>query len=120
MDEVLESVGERPIFVHRELTKIHEISVRYTNNDSLKGQQQLGEFVVVVGNSPVKLVSTEQLEQATLKAVEMFGCLTKNDTFSDDEAERLTAAALSMDQRLVHKAVKKARIAEKRRDQSVS
>ena len=120
MDEVLESAVERPIFVHRELTKIHEISVKYTNNDSLKGQQQLGEFVVVVGNSPVKLVSTEQLEQATLKAVEMFGCLTKNGTFSDDEAERLTAAALSLDQRLVHKAVKKARIAEKRRDQSVS
>ena len=120
MDEVLELVGERPIFVHRELTKIHEISVKYTNNESLKEQQQLGEFVVVVGNSPIKSDDSERIELATLKAIDMFGCLTDTDVFSDDEAETLTANALSLDPRIVRKAVKKARIARKRQDQSVS
>jgi 16S rRNA (cytidine1402-2'-O)-methyltransferase len=120
MDEVLETVGERPIFVHRELTKIHEISVKYTNNDSLKEQQQLGEFVVVVGNRPINTPDAEHVELTARKAVAMFGCLTENSVFSPDESERLTASALSLDQRVVHKAVKKARIAQKRRDQSLS
>jgi 16S rRNA C1402 (ribose-2'-O) methylase RsmI len=102
------------------LTKIHEISVKYTNNDSLKEQQQLGEFVVVIGNQPANAPNAEQIEKASLKAINMFGCLTENDIFKQDEAERLTAAALSLDQRVVHKAVKKARIAQKRRDQSLS
>jgi len=120
MDEVLESLGERPIFVHRELTKIHEISVKYTNSQSLKEQQQLGEFVVVVGNGLVKTPDPAHMEQAALKAVSVFGCLTETGVFSQEEGERLTAAALSLDQRIVHKAVKKARIAQKRRDQSLS
>jgi len=120
MDEVLEVAVERPIFVHRELTKIHEISVKYTNNDSLKDQQQLGEFVVVVGYKAVNTPDPEHIQKVALKAVDMFGCLIEKNIFTHDEAERFTAAALSLDQRLVHKAVKKARIAQKRRDQSLS
>ena len=110
----------RPIYIHRELTKIHEMSVKYTNTLPMSDAQQLGEFVVVVGNSSVQPTWTADDPGVLAAAVKMFGCLTDTSSFSTEEAESLVSKALDMDPRAVRKAVKRDRIARKQRDQSLS
>lgn len=120
LGEVTSRLVERPIYIHRELTKIHEISVKYTNESSGAGGVNLGEFVVVVGNSSVQTTSKAENDQVVTMAVSMFGCLTENSSFDNDLAEQLVSEALKLDPRVVRKAVKRDRIARKQRDQSLS
>ena len=110
----------RQISLHRELTKIHESYVEYTNDQAPLGEEQRGEFVVVVGNKPVSAIPTQGNREALDVGVAMFCCLTENNDFTGDRAEQLVAKALDLDPRVVRKAVKRDRIARKQRDQSLS
>ncbi len=120
LDEVCESTVERPILVHREITKINQELVVYTNNTKRDDVRPLGEFVVVVGGNSSQKEDVEDTQGRIETAIIVFGCLTNNDEFSIDDAERLAASACSLDLRVVRKAVKKNRIAQKRRDQALS
>ena len=109
---------KRPIQVHRELTKINEELVIYTNMEPAQSVKELGEFVVVVGES-LETTDHDHGEQSLAKAVLMFGCMTTSATFSSGEAVALTAKAMDLDEQIVRKAVKKHKIAENQRRQSL-
>jgi 16S rRNA (cytidine1402-2'-O)-methyltransferase len=110
--------GKRPIQIHRELSKINEELVIYTNNEAVQSLKELGEFVVLVGES-VESDDRDLDDQLLAKAVSMFGCMTASDVFDTIEAVALTAKALDLDEQVVRKAVKKHKIAENRRRQSL-
>ena len=109
---------KRPIQVHRELSKINEELVIYTNREPAQSVKELGEFVVVVGES-LETTDHDHGEQSLAKAVLMFGCMTTSATFSSGEAVALTAKAMDLDEQIVRKAVKKHKIAENQRRQSL-
>ena len=116
--ELTDIFGERPIQIHRELTKINEELVIYTNNLPIESVKQLGEFVVVIGKAPgVESDGPEQHQLTT--AVSMFGCLTTSDVFDEPSASALVAKALDIDEQAVRKAVKKHKIAMNQRRQAL-
>ena len=118
LDDLAHIFVKRPIQVHRELTKINEELVIYTNMEPAQSVKELGEFVVVVGES-LETTDHDHGEQSLAKAVLMFGCMTTSATFSSGEAVALTAKAMDLDEQIVRKAVKKHKIAENQRRQSL-
>ncbi len=54
LTELASHMGKRPIQVHREISKINEELVIYTNKPEVQPARELGEFVVVVGVAPQK------------------------------------------------------------------
>ena len=118
LDDLAHIFVKRPIQVHRELTKINEELVIYTNREPAQSVKELGEFVVVVGES-LETTDHDHGEQSLAKAVLMFGCMTTSATFSSGEAVALTAKAMDLDEQIVRKAVKKHKIAENQRRQSL-
>jgi 16S rRNA (cytidine1402-2'-O)-methyltransferase len=106
--------GIRPIQLHRELTKIHEELVVAPIEQSLMSSIAVGEFVVIVGKQLQDNDLTVEQEHHVDTAVRMFDCLTNNKCFDNNNAIRLVASALRMNETGVKKAVKKARIARKR------
>ena len=120
IDDLNAVLVNRPIYIHRELTKIHEISVKYTKDLPLSDERRLGEFVLIVGNSSVQTTSKAHDPRVLASAIKMFGCLTDTESFSQEEAVALVSKALEVDPRAVRKAVKRDRIARKQRDESLS
>ena len=118
LDDLANIYVKRPIQVHRELTKINEELVIYSNNESARSVKELGEFVVVVGES-MEATDHDQDAQSLAKAVLMFGCMTTSAAFDSGEAVALTAKAMDLDEQIVRKAVKKHKIAENQRRQSL-
>jgi 16S rRNA (cytidine1402-2'-O)-methyltransferase len=110
----------RRIIIHRELTKINEDYVVYTNTSLARDIRPRGEFVVVVGKAIENRPDVADANLMADVAVKMFYCMTNNGVFSDTEAERLVSSAMKLEARIVRKAVKKARIDRKRADQSLS
>jgi 16S rRNA (cytidine1402-2'-O)-methyltransferase len=111
---------KRPIYVFRELSKMNETLVVYTKLSSSKVESALGEFVMVAGKA-------KEIEEDAAShglridlAVKIFYCLTNNSAFEDTQALSLAASALSLDESAVRKAVKKARIAQRRREEALS
>ena len=118
LSDLVEIFGERPIQIHRELSKINEELVIYTNKEPAQKVKELGEFVVVVGEAAE--ANDRHLDDKLLaKANLMFGCMTTSDAFSSTEAVALAAKALELDEQVVRKAVKKHKIAENQRRQSL-
>ena len=118
LSEVVIVCAERPIQIHRELSKINEQLVIYTNKSGGDAVKELGEFVIVVGTA----VSTDEYRDdatALATAVEMFGCMTKSGSFDEAAAVALTSKALELSEQEVRKAVKKNKIAENQRRQSL-
>jgi 16S rRNA (cytidine1402-2'-O)-methyltransferase len=111
---------ERPIHVFKELSKINEFYVNCTNTSSSTSLNLSGEFVIVVGKSLIKKDDIADDPKVIDVAVRMFGCLTDKSSFGADEAERLVSSATSLDVSVIRKAVKKSRIAQKRRDEALS
>ncbi len=108
--------GIRQIQFHREITKIHEELAISPNKPSI----ERGEFVIIVGARPDQL---HQLPEPALLAdrlVALVGCMTINGAFTQEEAVVVSSKAFDLDQRAVRKALKKHRIAEKRRVESLS
>jgi 16S rRNA (cytidine1402-2'-O)-methyltransferase len=115
-----EYLVNRQIIIHREITKINEILVKYTITNNNMPVVELGEFVVVVGKRDDNEVIIESSPDTELTAVKMFDCMTNSGAFDIDEAESLISLATSLDTKRIRKAVKKARIAKKREEQSLS
>jgi len=113
------SLAIRPIQVHREISKIHENLVLSPIMAGGPIREQ-GEIVLVI--APVAIPSEPEADASTKidEALEMFGCMTTNDRFSRDRAVELISRATGISQAVLRKAVKKARIADKRRAPAVS
>jgi len=118
LSEVGSIFGNRPIQVHREVTKINEELVIYTNKLADSSVKELGEFVVVIGEA-ADLSSNDPDGDTLAKAVAMFGCMTASGSFKDADAVALTSKACDLDEQAVRKAVKKHKIAENQRRQSL-
>jgi 16S rRNA (cytidine1402-2'-O)-methyltransferase len=104
----------RPIQLHREITKINEELVIKPNVSDVTANRAIGEFVVIVGKSNQERYLTGSEPEAIGIAAAMFDCLTNNKCFDEEVSIRLAATATSLDERAVRRAVKKARIARKR------
>ena len=110
----------RPIHVFREITKINEISVTYTNKSDTTASSELGEFVLIAGQVKETKPDNESVESASDTAVKMFDCLTNNNAFDEQAALALVSQAVSLEESVIRKAVKKARIASRRREEALS
>ena len=112
IDELTLLLVNKPIYIHRELSKIHEefvIQPKQIINET-------GEFVVVIG-PPDPSDSRRDIEPDTiLLAAKLIDYLTKSESLDNDEASLMAAKALSQDPRALRRAVKKARF-QKRRDE---
>jgi 16S rRNA (cytidine1402-2'-O)-methyltransferase len=115
IEQVRTSLVDRPIYIHRELTKLNEEYIERPNINHVENIKELGEFVVVVGRPIAKENSVAQADEATAKAIAIVDCLTEKDSFSQSDAEAIASSALSLDPRSVRKAHKKHRIAIKQR-----
>ena len=118
LTELADVSGERPIQIHRELTKINEELVVYTKASPVHAVKELGEFVIVVGKA-VDIEVRRQDTQSLTQAAEMFGCMTTSNAFGMADALALTAKAFDLDVQVVRKAVKKHKIAENQRRQAL-
>lgn len=120
LNEATQLLANRPIYVHRELTKIHEEYVISHNTESMSGLNPTGEFVLVV--SPAKEIDHELgPDSARLeKGVDLFGCIADNCSIPSDDAIDIISRGLDVNAAALRKALKKARIAQKRRDESLS
>jgi len=116
LSEVVAYMVNRPIYVHRELTKINESLVVYTSNVTVK---PVGEFVCVVPEL-VKHQSYSDLEAVVRTGLAMFDCMTETGVFGEDKAENLVCKATGIDAASLRKALKRARIARKRQEEALS
>jgi len=106
IDDVGQLLGTRQIFVARELSKKFEQLVK-SPNMTASGLAEAGEFTVIVGpitDSAVVKAATES------DVANLFGRLTNSGSFQDSEAVEIVSKLMSVDERMVRKAVKKARI----------
>jgi 16S rRNA (cytidine1402-2'-O)-methyltransferase len=120
LSDVSNKLVNQPIVIHREISKINEELVIRTNATSQDPINELGEFVVVVGQNIEKQDNIEDISVKINTAVKMFYCMTNNESFVDNEAEKLVSLATALDPRVIRKAIKKARIAAKRGQQTLS
>lgn len=111
--EAVARLVNRPIIIHREISKINEELVKHTINSGPSAVRAIGEFVVVVGQTIETKDDAVDDPIDTSVAVRMFECMTNNGIFSDDEAYRLVSTATSLEPKAIRKAVKKTRIARK-------
>ena len=106
-------LAERPIMVHRELTKIHEQMTIYQDEYINPDDASIGEFTVVVGPAAA---SAEDVDAN--RCFDIFCRLTEIAGFSDDEAVVMTAAAIGTTKSTVRRIVKKTRISVKQQNSS--
>ena len=105
-------LANRPIIVNRELTKIHETFVIYTNAKSGKDYISAGEYTIVIGPTDQDATTIDPL-----KCGEVFSRITSIGGFSDEDAAVMTAALLETTKSAVKKIIKKARISVKQQTQ---
>jgi 16S rRNA (cytidine1402-2'-O)-methyltransferase len=113
-------LANRPIVVHREISKLHEelvVSPTTTRDDAVRPQ---GEFVLVISPGTIQAAAVEDPDAQARVAVSMIGCMTVNDAFSVDMAVELTAKAVGLPQNAVRKAWKRERIIRKRVEEGLS
>ena len=106
IDDVAPLLGTRQIFVGRELSKKFEQLVVSPNRLGTDFAEA-GEFTVVIG-SITESAKPGAPDDAGI--VDLFGRLTNNGSFQDGEAFQIVAKLMSVDERRIKKAVKKARI----------
>jgi 16S rRNA (cytidine1402-2'-O)-methyltransferase len=105
---------ERPIFVAREITKIHEIFVHVTDHKAMPLFVERGEFVVVLGARPESSDLSDldvELADRMVSALEAAG-------FERRQTLDLVARALDSDASTVKRSIKKARILVKQHNRS--
>jgi len=121
LKQLADLMGERPIQIHREISKINEELVIHTNISGQQESKELGEFVVIVGLAPenTSMDDSHRSDGHLSVAIKMFGCMTSSGCFETADAMALTAKACDLEEQVVRKAVKKHKIAENQRRQSV-
>jgi 16S rRNA (cytidine1402-2'-O)-methyltransferase len=109
--ELQHNLVNRPIQVHRELTKIHEQLDERPNSTSVRAE---GEFVLVI--SP-RTRHSDKVE-STVKATSLLGRLTECGRFDREEMVELAASVSHLPARDVNKILKKHLISVKRQSDS--
>lgn len=107
---------KRQIIVFREISKINEESVIYTNQ-IVRSQ---GEFVIVVSAAAARVANPAVSEEMAELAGVVFGCITDNSAVGRDMAIEMTARALSIEPRQAAKIIKKHRYKVKRQSQAAT
>jgi len=120
LNEASQLLVERPIHVHRELTKIHEEYVIQHNTAADREPKETGEFVVVVSSSSDNGHGAEEVAAKLDQAVDLVGCITDNCSIDSETAVSIISRGLDVSAAGLRKAIKKARIAQKRRDEALS
>lgn len=118
LGDLTATLADRPIQVHKELTKIHELLVTSPFN-KLTPDVSLGEFVIVISNS-AKNSDVNETASRLDKALQLIGCITNCCDYRDDEAVGLAALVHHLDRRTVRNAWKKHQIALKRAGRPLS
>jgi 16S rRNA (cytidine1402-2'-O)-methyltransferase len=92
-------LADRPIHVHKEITKLHETLVVYTNDlgdhDTNSG---IGEYTIVVSPLSSSINRTDMSD-----CLSVFRRLTEIAGFDDDKAEQMTASLLGTTKAAVRK-----------------
>ena len=100
---------KQPIYVHRELTKVHETLVICPDSTAVSGVPPKGEFTVVV---PPPGKGPEQHDESA--SFELFSSLVAGTPMPRATAIRLTALAGGVTEKAIAKVVKKRQILAKR------
>jgi len=114
---LIELKPARQVAVFRELTKHYEETVVASTSEL--AQTKLlpqGEFVVVLGPTPVSSEITDQ----KMQIIDMFGHLTSGTAMSEETARRVTAFLLGLRESLVSNVIRRQRILAKRQSRSSS
>lgn len=114
--ELTAKLVNRQIMIHREITKIHEELVVYTNTYTT----ETGEYVVVVEGLDVKSQYESDLADRLRLGSIVFDCLTNNSSFEREVAIALASKASEVAQDDLRKAMKKQRISANRAKDRVS
>lgn len=110
------STVNRPIFIFREISKIHETLVIRSKHADAAEVQELGEFCVVV---PGEAHSDGKPVDST-EAFELYLRLISGEPMDRDEAISVVAATFGMEQDQAAKMIKKAKILADRQSRSRS
>ena len=102
---------KEPIFIHNELTKIHETCIISTKNEIPDRKLGRGEFTVVV---PGLDEQASSIDESGIS--ELYFKLVSGASFDQEEAKTLTARAHAVSTSLVRKIVKKSQILAKRQN----
>jgi 16S rRNA (cytidine1402-2'-O)-methyltransferase len=113
LSQIADLLAERPIYVNREITKIHEQLYIYQTCHAAPKDPVAGEFTVVIGPA-----ASSGQDVDPIQCFDIFCRITKLAGFSDDEAVVMTAASLGTTSSTVRKIVKKTRISVKQQNQS--
>jgi len=108
----------RPIIVWRELTKLHEASIKLGTASPNAAFQARGEFVVVVGPRDANQDGREIASTIAPQATSLFDYLTKYPSMDESSALAMVACRFDLGTNEVRKAIKKHRILVKQQKAS--
>jgi 16S rRNA (cytidine1402-2'-O)-methyltransferase len=107
---------KRQILMFREISKINEESVIYTNQDV----REQGEFVVVIEPGEDSIRNNLPDEATGSLATALIGCMTESAGIERPLALEMTARALQIDVRVAAKIIKKYRYKVKRQNEDLT
>jgi 16S rRNA (cytidine1402-2'-O)-methyltransferase len=109
LEAILRVVGDRPVAVGRELTKVHEELLRGTVSNVLgRLTEERGEFTIVLAPAEGELKAAEPLPPSD-QLLAMFGQMTNGGDFSRREAIGQLAERYGMSSREIYRAVEDAK-----------
>ncbi|MGI6269025.1 MAG: 16S rRNA (cytidine(1402)-2'-O)-methyltransferase [Candidatus Howiella sp.] len=103
LQDMLEVLGDRPVALVRELTKLHEEAVRTTLSAAAESYAQnppRGEFVLIVGGAPEEEKPSHTLEEAVAYAAGL-----RDDGLSAAAAAKEAAALFGFKRGEIYKAI---------------
>ena len=105
-------LGDRPIMVGRELTKVHQEFLRGSAGDlaARLESRARGELTVVIG--PMPEIAAASVNQTDASVAELFGLITDNGAVSRRAAITQTARRLGMSVRDVYAAVERHKVGQ--------
>ena len=106
---------KRPIVIHRELTKIHEISTVCHNTGPIQSIVEKGEYTIVVGPADKTELNIDKEDVYSL-----YVNLVDGVPLAADQAMRLVAMAFDTDVGSVSKIIKKIKISVKQQKKSTA
>ena len=117
VSELAHELGDRPIMIFRELTKINESLVICHQSieqvsEAVQAIPEIGEFTVVIGPSSRGILRRSQ-EADQGRVFDVFSHLTDSSGFTTDEATAMCSGLFGLTLPQVAKIVKKARIAQR-------
>jgi 16S rRNA (cytidine1402-2'-O)-methyltransferase len=110
LDELGQLLGDRPICINRELTKINEMSGVSPIRLAAEDIREQGEFVFVLAPQP----DVDTVEPDAAEIERMFGCLTESCNFTPAEATRLVSLRYGLGPNRIKRLLTRAGIARKR------